>query len=100
MIIDSVWEVVAVVVLSTFIATLVAVVLLRAHAPDGGYRAWVAEAFTAMRDRDSGAPGWGLSEDDGEELLVQDLAALTEQGTGYEEAPDLREVLRRHRGRD
>ncbi|MGC0250980.1 hypothetical protein [Pseudactinotalea sp. Z1748] len=92
------WEVVAVVVLSTFIATLVAVVLLRAHAPDGGYRAWVAEAFTAVRD--TGGPGWGLSEDEGEELLVQDLAALAEQGNGYEEAPDLREMLRRHRSRD
>ena len=96
------WEATAVVVLAALVAAVVAAVLLRAHAPEQGYRAWVLEAFRAARTtgREDLQGHWWTEAPDTEDVEVADLFAVSEPGAGYEVAPDLREVVRRQRGRD
>lgn len=76
---------------SAVAALTVAVVLLRAHAPEGGYVAWVRESFSPIaREERRHFPDF-----DSEELLVSDILAMSERGPAYQEAPDLRQVVRR-----
>ncbi len=89
------WSATAVIVLAALAAAVVAAVLLRAHTPPSGYRALIRDAFaTRAERRGPQAPQW--REEPGEELGLEDLHTFAESGPGYEVAPDLREVFRRH----